>query len=196
MELSLIAVLLIGFFLTPAFWHPRYTFPILILGSLATAVVLEGLNHWARRLLFIEIVFLLLFSCFNTMAPYGVSSSDVQSFLQERNDQTRSSSKFITRENGGRAYEWIDQFTLDRPSTIAYGKQIVFVYALYGSDLRNRVVTVLPQTADDWRDSLERSQVELVLVLDWTPNYSWMRELQNFQEVYRDGQSVIFQRIS
>jgi len=195
-ELSISSVILAGCAMTPAFWHPRYILMLLILGSMATAAVLGGLNVWIRRIVLFEIVFLLLFSGFNVLAPHGLSASDAMSFLKERNDQTRSSSKFITRENGGRVYEWIDRMTMETPSVIAYGKQVTFVYTLYGSDLRNRVVNILPENEEDWRVQLDQSRTELVLVLDWTANYEWMIGMQDFQEVYRDGSYVIFQRVS
>jgi hypothetical protein len=180
--------------LTPDFWHPRYIYSLLILGGMAVASILEMLNPWIRRLVIAEMLFLICFSVYNVLVPNRVSPGDLQNVLLTQNDQSRSSQQFIQPEEGRAAYAWIDNATMNNPSVIAFGRLIRFPYALHGTDLRNQVVYFLPDSEADWGPVLDQTGTNYVLVLDWTTNYLWTQNLPDFQEVFRDGQYVIFQR--
>jgi hypothetical protein len=195
LELVLILVVLIAVAATPAFWYPRYALPLLILGGVATARVFGELSRWPGRLIVMEIVFLALFSVFNSLAPKSVSWQDARDVLLVQDDRTRSGPQFINPNYGRGAYQWIDQFTMDHPTTITYGENIYFPYLLYGQDIRNPVIHLLPASEEDWRASLEQSRVELILVRDDMPTYHWTEKLTTFREVFRDGQYVVFERI-
>jgi len=193
-NLSIIGCLFACSLLTPDFWHPRYIFSLLILGGMATAVILEMLNPWIRRLVVAEVLFLICFSAYNVLVPNRVSPADLQNVLLIQHDQSRSSPQFIQPDEGRAAYAWIDTATMNNPSVIAFGRLIRFPYSLHGTDLRNRVVYFLPDSESDWDSVLEQTGVNFVIVLDWTANYQWMQNLPDFKEVFRDGQYVIFQR--
>ncbi len=195
LELILVAVILAGCLVTPAFWYPRYILPVLILGGAAAAVVLEGLGRWPRRLVAAVIIFLSLFSVFNSLAPKSVSWQDARQVLFLENDRTRSGPQFVHPDYGQAAYQWIDQFTMDRPAVITYGENVYFPYLLYGPDFRNRVVQLLPNSEADWRAGLERTSVELILVRSDSSVYTWTEAMPAFREVYRDGLYVVFERI-
>jgi hypothetical protein len=195
LELILVAVVLAGCLVTPAFWYPRYILPVLILGGVAAAVVLEGLGRWPRRLIVAVIIFLSLFSVFNSLAPKSVSWQDARQVLFLENDRTRSGPQFVHPDYGQAAYQWIDQFTIDRPAVITYGENVYFPYLLYGPDFRNRVIQLLPNSEADWRTGLERTSVELILVRSDSSVYTWTEAIPTFREVYRDGLYVIFERI-
>jgi hypothetical protein len=193
-DLVLIGCLFACSLLTPDFWHPRYIFSLLILGGMATAIILEMLNPWIRRLVVAEMLFLIFFSAYNVLVPNRVSPADLQNVLLMQNDQSRSSPQFIQPDEGRAAYAWIDAATIHNPAVIAFGRMIRFPYPLHGTDFRNRVVYFLPDSEADWDSVLEQTGTNYVIVLDWTTNYLWMQNLPDFQEVFRDGQYVIFQR--
>jgi hypothetical protein len=195
LEIALVVVLLAGGLVTPAFWYPRYILPVLILGSVATAVVLDGLGRWPRRLVAAEIIFLSLFSVFNSLAPKSVSWQDAREVVLVENDRTRSGPQFVHPDYGQAAYDWIDRFTLDRPAVITYGDNVYFPYLLYGPDIRNRVIHLLPNSEGDWRASLVNAHVELILVRSDSSAYAWTKDLPTFREVYRDGLYVVLERV-
>jgi hypothetical protein len=193
-ELALAAVLILAFFCTPVYWLPRYVFPILILGGISIACILEDVGSWTRRILIWELLFLASFSVFNVLAPYRLTASTASRFLLRENDISRSSAQFILSANGGHAYEWVDDHTRDRPATILVGKQVLFPYALYGDDLRNTVVPFLPHSETDWQEEILRVQADIVMVAQATPNYAWTKKLSAFEQVFQEGDYVVFQR--
>jgi hypothetical protein len=194
-ELVLVVMLIAGVAFTPAFWYPRYSIPLLVLGSLAAGLVLDGMSTWPRRLIVAEIVFLSLFSVFNTLAPKSVSWRDARNVLLAQDDLTRSGPQFVHPYYGRAAYEWIDQFSMGGSVVVAYGENVYFPYLLYGTDMRNQVVHILPSSDGEWGAALDKAQVEIVLVRSDMPTYEWIVHDPLYQEVFRDGVYVVFERI-
>lgn len=194
-QIAIIFMLAVGIAVTPAFWYPRYSLPLIILGSLAAATVLDGLGRWPRRIIAAEIVFLSMFSAFNTLAPKSVSWTDARMVLLEQDDRTRSGAQFVHPDFGRAAYEWIEINTLDQPAAIAYGENVYFPYLLYGTDLRNRVIHLLAESETDWIAGLDQSKADLVLVRSDMPTYAWIVDCAKYQEVFQEGGYVVFKRI-
>jgi hypothetical protein len=194
LDLALTAVLLLGFAITPVYWLPRYVFSILILGGIATALVLEEAGPWTRRIVTWEILFLAAFSVFNVLAPYRITAEKALRVLTVENDQSRSSPQFIISVDGGHAFEWIDQHTSQTPAVIMYGKQVIYTYPLYGDDLRNTVDLFLPHSEADWRSEIARVHADIVIVSQGTSNYSWMAGMPEYQQVFQEGDYAVFQR--
>jgi hypothetical protein len=194
-EFVLVAILLIGVAATPVFWYPRYAIPLVIVGSLGAGLVLDGLGRWPRRVVAAEIAFLSLFAVANTLAPKSVSWKDARDVLLAQNDLTRSGPQFVHPDFGRGAYEWIDRYSMDRPVSVAYGEYVYFPYLLYGTDMRNRVVHILPTSAEEWAAALDQAQAEFVLVRSDMPTYEWIKNSSVYQEVFQDGGYVVFQRI-
>jgi hypothetical protein len=194
-EIILIGILLAGVALTPAFWYPRYAVPLVILGGIAAGLVLDGLSRWPRRMIAAEIVFLSLFSVFNTLAPKSVSWQDAMNVLLTEDDLTRSGPQFVHPDFGRTAYEWIDRYSMGRSVILSYGENVYFPYLLYGTDIRNRVIHVLPDSEGNWIAGLDKAQVDIVLVRSDMPTYEWIIHSSLFQEVFREGGYVVFERI-
>jgi hypothetical protein len=194
-EFVVVAMLLVGVFVTPAFWNPRYAIPLMILGSIAAGLTLDELGRWPRRIIVAEIAFLSLFSVFNTLAPRSVSPQDAYDVLLKQDDLTRSGPQFVNPNFGRAAYEWIDQSSMGRSLIISYGEYVYFPTLLCGSDMRNRVMHIFPNSDEEWIASLTKAEVDLVLVRTDMPTYDWIKNSKNFQEVFRDGIYVVFERI-
>jgi hypothetical protein len=191
----LVASIVIGEAVTPSYWYPRLELPLLILGGAAVGLALAGSGSWPRRIIMAEILLLSAFGVFNVLVPKSVSWQDARNVLLEQDDLTRSGPQFVHPNFGRTAYEWIDQYSMDRPVVIAYGEFVYFPYLLYGTDMRNRVVHILPNSDAQWMAALEQGQVELVLVRGDMPSYGWISKSSDYQEVFRDGDYVIFERI-
>jgi hypothetical protein len=189
------AGILVGcFLLTPDFWYPRYALPLLLLGGVATAVILEKLNAIPRFLLLSLIMIFSVFNVGNVLAPYALKPEFIERILFDQDDRTRSSAQFILTSNGQHAYEWIDQETLDHPACIAFGKLIRFPYSLYGADLRNTVLLTRPGNEGEFSESLRQNAVDIVIVLKSTFYYQWMTDQSEYTEVFKDGDFIIFQK--
>jgi hypothetical protein len=193
-EIILVGMLLGGVVVTPVFWYPRYAIPLLISGSLAVGLVLDGLSRWPRRMIVAVIIFLSMFSVFNTLAPKSVSWKDAHDVLLAQDDLTRSGPQFVHPYYGRAAYEWIDLFSMSRSVVVSYGEYVYFPYLLYGTDIRNRVVHILPSSDGEWGAALDKEQVEIVLVRSDMTTYEWIVNYPHYQEVFRDGVYVVFER--
>jgi hypothetical protein len=193
MELGFLVVMAVCFRATPDYWHPRYVFSLLIPGGVAVAMLLDEVSRPVRRLLVAEIIFLSAFGAFNVLAPFRLGADDIGAVLFRQTDSDRSSAHYVMTGDGQHAYEWLEKATRTMPAKIAYGKQITFPYALYGSDLRNAVVPVAGGGETEWGSRIDAEQARYIIVMSFTPQYQWTTRLSEYREAYRDGSIVIFE---
>ncbi len=187
--------LLLGAVTTPAMWNPRYIMPVLIWGSISTALLLDQVTPGVRRGASALLLCLYLLNAIAAIPPYSAGVDDLQAVVDTHDGRERSSPQFMNPNWGRAAFAWIDAETREQPATIAYGKLVPFIYPLYGTDLRNKVVHVLPTTQHDWLAVLRMEKVSIVIVNRGTPQYEWTQQSGEFAQVIEDVSYVVLKRI-
>jgi hypothetical protein len=193
-DLMLCGLLVAGVMATPAPWNARYILPILIFGGLSTALILDRLVPFVRASVSGVIVVLALLSVAGAVPPYSTGADDLIGVITASDSRDRSSPQFMHPTWGREAFRWIDEETKARPATIAYGKLVPFIYPLYGTNWRNKVVHLLPQGQLDWTATLSSGGIELVIVNRDTPNYEWTLTDDSYEVAIEDGSYVVFRR--
>jgi hypothetical protein len=90
-------------------------------------------------------------------------------------------------------YGWIEERTAGAPAVIVYGRW-VDAYPLFGSDLRNTVISLAGYNAEDWSRGLEEQGADLVVAMSGSPEEEWMRAAGNFVEVFRYESYIVWER--
>jgi len=190
LQLLLCAVTVGAFLLTPAYWVPRYGIPLVLLGSLATALQLDRLASWARSVVIMETLVLMAFVLFMTTDPVGVGARQLIDLIVSRNDVTRSSADFagIARP----VFQYIDKHT--QGVTITYSGLVRPIYPLYGADFRNRVIEILTDDEQEWNRALDSLGVDVVVAQESKREYEWASRNAEFKEIDRDDGIVLFWR--
>jgi hypothetical protein len=192
LQLFLCAVTVGAFLATPAYWVPRYGIPLVLLGSLATALQLDRLAGWARSVVIMETLVLIAFVLFMTTDPVGVGARQLIDLIVSRNDVTRSSADFagIARP----VFQYIDKHTQGEGVTITYGGLVRPIYPLYGADFRNRVIEISPDDEQEWDRALDSLGVDVVVAQESKREYEWASRNAEFKEIDRDDGIVLFWR--
>ncbi|MCX6026212.1 MAG: hypothetical protein NTY23_08150 [Chloroflexi bacterium] len=194
LDVLLCLTLVAGAAATPAMWNPRYVMPLLIWGGVATALVLDSLTPKVGKGVSSLLVLLSLLTVFSAIPPYSTGPDDLIDIVGAIDSRDRSSPQLLNPSWGREAFRWIDTETKDNRAVIAYGKLVPFIYPLYGTDLRNRVIHVLSTDRDEWLATLAAQDVSIVIVNRETPPYSWTLAAGGFVEVVEDGAYVVFRR--
>ncbi len=191
-QLLLCGLTFLALLATPAFWVPRYSVPILLLGSLATAWLLDRLWPLARHATTILMLAMTALSVFLTMDLAQVSPKVLRDYVAWRDDRSRSSADFVFV--GRKAFLYLEKETSARPATIAYGGLVRFIYPLYGADLRNRVVVFPTSDPHVWQEDLDQSGVEYVIAVKGKAEFTMTTGDPEFQEVASDAGVTVFKR--
>jgi hypothetical protein len=175
---------------TPAHWRPRYVLPMLIICCLGAAYLYDAAGTWGRRFLSLQTVTSAAVVVWVLLIPLPNRPEKVAELILQRNDQERNAG-FLSHHN--EFFLWIEDATAYQPATIAYGDNID-IYALFGSDLRNRVVHMKAADKFEWRSLLDSSHVDMVIVAENTPEYEWTREDQDFLDGFSQEGRHIYER--
>jgi len=173
--------------LTPAQWRPRYVLSLLLLCGLGGALLYESLRSWPRRLLVGGMVLAAGFVVIASLRPAPLEAGKAMALVFDRDDPQRNAA-YVHPTN--EFYEWIEARTTGAPAVIVYGRWLD-VYPLFGSDLRNTVISLAAYSAEAWGRALAESGADLVVVAGGSPEEEWTRESGAFTEVFRyDSWSV------
>jgi hypothetical protein len=165
---------------TPAQWRPRYILPLLLVCGLGTALLVDALAKWPRRIVIGELILSAAFVTVASLRPAPMEADKAVALAFHSTDLKRSAA-FVHPRN--EFYGWVDEYTLDKPAVIAYGRW-VDAYPLFGSDLRNRVIGLSAYTAEDWKRQLSAEGVELVVVSKNSPEETWTRDSGEYIVIY------------
>jgi hypothetical protein len=125
-----------------------------------------------------------------TLPPAEISVTQLRDFVLVADDRARSAASVAQPEE---AYRWIEQATLHRPQSIAYGRR-VDIYPLFGADLRNTILHLHAPDEQSWHAALEASPAELVVTSLGSKEDDWTRTSALFEEVAREEPLVIYAR--
>ncbi|MGA2820187.1 MAG: hypothetical protein ABSF61_05970 [Anaerolineales bacterium] len=192
LQLLLCVLTFLALLATPAFWVPRYSVPVLLLGALAIGWLLDRLRPFARHATTILLLAMAALSVFLTMDLAQVTPRVLRDYVAWRDDRSRSSADFVWV--GRKAFLYLEKETSVSPATIAYGGLVRFIYPLYGADLRNRVVAFRASDPHEWQEDLDHSGVEYVIAVKGKPEFTMTTEDPEFQEVASDGGVTVFKR--
>ncbi|MGA2111342.1 MAG: hypothetical protein ABSG98_04240 [Anaerolineales bacterium] len=177
---------------TPAFWVPRYSLPLLIVGGLAAAWIYDLLGSRLGIGLGIGVSALAAFAVFVSSDLGGISPPVLRDYVASRDDATRSSAPFAGE--GRNTFLYLDQKTENNPQVIAYTGLVRFVYPLYGPDFHNKVLPFPGGPEQSWEASLEKESVNYVLAVRGKPQYTWIVSDPSYEEVASDGSYGLFER--
>lgn len=177
---------------TPAFWVPRYSLPLLIVGGLALAWIHDLLRPRLQTVMGMGVVALAAFAVFVTSDLNGISPPVLRDYVASRDDATRSSASFAGL--GRRTLVYLDRETEHNPKVIVYTGLVRFIYPLYGPDFRNTVLPFPGGPEQSWDAALARESVDYVLAVRSKPQYTWINSNPSYVEVASDGDYGLFER--
>ncbi|MBN2084313.1 MAG: hypothetical protein JW748_03745 [Anaerolineales bacterium] len=183
--LSILSLMILVF--TPAQWRPRYMLPLLLLCGLGGALLFDALRSWPRRILAGGLVLAAAFVTIASLRPAPLEAGKAMALVFDRDDKQRNAA-YVHPTN--EFYEWVEERTAGAPAVIVYGRW-VDVYPLFGSDLRNTVLSPAAYSAEAWGRALAESGADLVVVAGGSPEEEWTRESGVFTQVFQyDSWSV------
>jgi hypothetical protein len=187
----LLAILSLGILLfTPAQWRPRYMLPLLLICGLGGALLYESLQVWPRRILAGAIVLAAGFVAVASLRPAPLEAAKAVTFVLRSGDLERNAA---SAHPANEFYEWVEARTAGAPAVIVYGRW-VDSYPLFGSDLRNTVISLPAYTAEDWRRDLAECGADMVVAAAGSPEEEWTSESGAFVEAFRYGTWAVWER--
>jgi len=186
--LAVLSLMILVF--TPAQWRPRYVLSLLLICGLGGALLYEAVRGWPRRILSGALVLAAGFSIFASLRPAPIEAAKAMTFVLECDDRQRNAA---SAHPNNEFYGWIEAYTADAPAVIVYGRW-VDSYPLFGSDLRNTVISLAAYTAEEWARQLVESGADLVVTASGSPEEDWTRESGAFRELFRYESLIVWER--
>jgi hypothetical protein len=187
--ISVLSLLILLF--TPAQWRPRYVLSLLLICGLGGALLYESLPQWPRRILAGALVLAAGFVVIASLRPAPLEADKAMTLVLQLDDRQRNAAyAHPTNE----FYGWIEEHTAGAPAVIVYGRW-VDAYPLYGSDLRNTVISLAGHTAGEWKQGLAESGADLVVVASGSPEEEWTRAAGDFAEAFRYENFLVWERM-
>jgi hypothetical protein len=175
---------------TPAQWRPRYVLPLLLICGLGAALLFESLRAWPRRILSAGLVLAAAYVTVAALRPAPLEPGRAMALVFERNDVERSAASVHPKNE---LYEWVDARTVGAPAVIAYGRW-VDAYPLFGSDLRNTVISFAASSAEEWSRQLLENGVDLVVTAGGSPEEEWTRSAGDYDAVFQYETWTVWER--
>jgi hypothetical protein len=186
--ISLLSLMILLF--TPAQWRPRYVLSLLLICGSGSALLFESLQGWLRRIVIALLVLSAAFVTIATLRPAPLEADKVVALVFERDDLQRNAA-YVHPTN--EFFEWVENRTLRSPAVIVYGRW-VDTYPLFGSDLRNTVISLGAYSAQEWDRQLAVSGADMVVVASGSPEEQWTRDSGDFIEVFRYDPWMVWER--
>jgi len=186
--ISLLSLVILLF--TPAQWRPRYMLSLLLICGLGAALLFDSMRGWPRRIATALLVLSAAFVTVVTLRPSPLEADKVVALVFERNDVQRNAG-YVHPTN--EFFDWVDNYTLSAPAVIVYGRW-VDTYPLFGSDLRNSVISLAAYSAEEWDRQLAVRGAELVVVAAGSPEEAWTRDSGDYIEVFRYDSWVVWEK--
>jgi hypothetical protein len=175
---------------TPAQWRPRYVLCLLLICGLGGALFFESLREWPRRILAGAIVLAAGFIVIASLRPAPLEPGKAMTFVFQSDDRQRNAASAHTENE---FFEWVEERTSNAPAVIVYGRW-VDAYPLFGSDLRNTVISLAAYTPEDWSRALAESGADMVVTAAGSPEEEWTRGSGAFTEAYQYESWIVWER--
>jgi hypothetical protein len=177
--------------LTPAQWRPRYVLSLLLICGLGAALIVDSLGAWPRRIVLTLLVLSAAFVTAVTLRPAPLEAGRSMDLILHGDDLDRNAGSV---QPNNEFFDWLDERTRSAPAVIVYGRW-VDTYPLFGSDLRNTVISLAAYSAPEWDRALAESGAGLVVTAAGSPEEEWMRESGVFVEVFRYDPWTVWERM-
>ncbi len=180
---------LIGLFaIYPSNYYSRYTMFITALGIYALALVFTFID--SKTTVFVKWLAIIL--ALSVVGTNFVLCNFTPIVVRDQIHSVLAGSKrgAIYANIPGPAFVYLEN-RVQPGETVAYDSKPYFIYPLWRSDFKDRVVYVKAATAGEWYQGIQANRVRYVLTTPWSKERIWAKD--KLTSIYKDDLYEIYQ---
>lgn len=189
--LSLIGMIGLTLAIQPLPWWPRYTLFIVGIGSVIIFWVYKQQRKFIKIFLEIVLILLVLHNILVTLDHGYYSPNNIRNFLKKPLDR-RTPAEFGWKEYIGPTYEYIDTHTRKKRGKIVYSEGIIYLYPLWGYDLRNKLYYFNPDNFQEWEQNIKTNKIDYIFVSKNSREAQFARRIKDYSMVMEDKDYEVY----